>query len=288
MSQKEAKQMPEFDENLFRERFIELREDYDMKQAEFAEFLGIPTGSVGGYESGKKFPNGKTLFKISKKCNISVDYLIGISGVKSPDVEIEFICDYIGLSERAINELHYRLEEKRAVDNDETIKMIKNSPCYGRKYRENVSKCTIFDVLNNFFEVNTIELPNFFGVLEYSADYVNGLKELSARVEKLIEKYNPDLLVDSNGKINEEAISEFADERYSILHFEYPGIRNNIFEAADELKKIIEKYAKEVKENIDEQLDYIFMALSPIGLADDIQNKIDRIKKEVETDGKHN
>ena len=257
-------------------------------QKELAEHLGVTANTVSYYLSGERCPDIDKLIEISRFLNVSTDFLLGLSDVKSTNIEVKSICDYTGLSEEAINGLHYRLEENRAVDNDETIKMLKDSPCYGRKYKENVSKCTIFDVLNNFFEVNTIELPNFFGVLEYSADYVNGLKELSARVEKLIEKYNPDLLVDSNGKINEEAISEFADERYSILNFEYPGIRNNIFEAADELKKIIEKYAEEVKENIDEQLDYIFLALSPIGLADDIQNKIDRIKKEVETDGKHN
>ena len=112
MSQKEAKQMPEFDENLFRERFIELRKDYDMKQAEFAYFLGIPTGSVGGYESGKKFPNGKTLFKISKKCNISADYLIGLSDVKSTNIEVKSICDYTGLSEEAINKLHEHFSDR--------------------------------------------------------------------------------------------------------------------------------------------------------------------------------
>ena len=189
MSQKEAKQMPEFDENLFRERFIELREDYDMKQAEFAEFLGIPTGSVGGYESGKKFPNGKTLFKISKKCNISADYLIGLSDVKSTNIEVKSICDYTGLSEMAVAKLHF-FKESNQLHSEIISAFIApdfkaNTFCglsfvcrmlelYEKEYLKNIEEMD--EAYNNFDEmqINEIELLEDFK--EYMANKARSAK----------------------------------------------------------------------------------------------------------------
>ena len=63
--EKKANATAEINTSIFRERFIQLREEYQMSQAQFAVFLGIPSGSVGGYENGTKFPNGKTLFTIA-------------------------------------------------------------------------------------------------------------------------------------------------------------------------------------------------------------------------------
>ncbi len=42
------------DINIFKKRFYKLRENAKMSQFDFAKFLGIPTGSVGDYENGKK------------------------------------------------------------------------------------------------------------------------------------------------------------------------------------------------------------------------------------------
>ncbi len=106
MSQKEVKQVIEFDENKFRERFIKLREKHKMTQAEFAAYLEIPTGSVGGYESGKKFPNGKTLFKIACKCEISADYLLGLQKEPTIKEDMKMICNYIGLSGKTVKLLN--------------------------------------------------------------------------------------------------------------------------------------------------------------------------------------
>ena len=106
MLQKEANGNVEFDKEVFKKRFFELRESMNKSQSEFAEFLGIPTGSVGGYESGVKTPNSATLFKVAKKCNVSSDYLLGLSNVKSIDAEVNAVCEYTGLSEKSVEHLH--------------------------------------------------------------------------------------------------------------------------------------------------------------------------------------
>lgn len=105
MSQKEVNAAYKFDVNIFKERFYKLRKSLNYSQAEFAAFLEIPTGSVGGYENGDKTPNSATLFKIAKKCNVSTDYLLGISNIKSTDTELKAVCNYTGLSEKSIEKI---------------------------------------------------------------------------------------------------------------------------------------------------------------------------------------
>lgn len=93
--------------NDFPTKFAELRSERNLKQKEFADFLGIATGAVGGYENGSRMPNAKQIIKICEKCNVSADYLLRAdTSVKSPDTTIQAVCKYTGLSEKAIEFLH--------------------------------------------------------------------------------------------------------------------------------------------------------------------------------------
>ena len=98
-----------------RERLTDLRkEKLKLTQTEFAKYVGISTSSVGLYETGERIPDAETLYKISSKCNISVDYLLGRSEVKAIDSEKNIYQYVTGLSETAIDELtHY---DKTSLD----------------------------------------------------------------------------------------------------------------------------------------------------------------------------
>ena len=101
------------DTSIFRERFIQLREEHQMSQAQFAVFLGIPSGSVGGYENGTKFPNGKTLFTIATKCGVSADYLLGLHNNPVLNEDIQMICNYTGLDEHVLKIMHNHSNNKQ-------------------------------------------------------------------------------------------------------------------------------------------------------------------------------
>ena len=88
---------------IFRERFSQLRGD--MKQDEFAEFLGFSRPTVALYESGKRVPDAVALKTIAVKCGVSADWLLGLSEVRSPKPDVQLICNSTGLSENAIIEL---------------------------------------------------------------------------------------------------------------------------------------------------------------------------------------
>lgn len=88
----------------FQERFKELRGE--MTQGQFAEKLGISRPTVGLYESGARIPDAEVLRDIAEKCNVSADYLLGLTDLQSIDPDYRAACKYTGLTEQAVYCLH--------------------------------------------------------------------------------------------------------------------------------------------------------------------------------------
>ena len=61
----------------FANRLRQRRIDLHFTQAEMARMLGIERSSYTYYEMGKTQPNLKTLKKLKKILDVSLDYLIG-------------------------------------------------------------------------------------------------------------------------------------------------------------------------------------------------------------------
>ena len=62
---------------IFTERFRELQGE--RSNTEFADFLGISRQTVGFYFNGDRVPDALTLVKISQRCGVSADWLLGLS-----------------------------------------------------------------------------------------------------------------------------------------------------------------------------------------------------------------
>ena len=88
----------------FEERFNELRGN--MTQEEFAKKIGISRPTVGQYENGGRIPDIFILRLIAHNCGVSADWLIGMTDCKTKDADVRSICDYTGLSEKAVECLH--------------------------------------------------------------------------------------------------------------------------------------------------------------------------------------
>lgn len=86
---------------IFTERFRELQGD--RSNTEFAEFLEISRQTVGFYCNGDRVPDALTLIKIAEKCNVSADWLLGLSKERSSDIKIQGICKKTGLSGTAVH-----------------------------------------------------------------------------------------------------------------------------------------------------------------------------------------
>lgn len=77
-SSKEKNRFPQF-----RERFRELQGD--MSNTEFAELLGMSRQTVGFYCNGDRIPDALTIKEIAQKCNVSTDWLLGLSDFRSKE-----------------------------------------------------------------------------------------------------------------------------------------------------------------------------------------------------------
>lgn len=85
------------------DRYITLREDAGYKtQRSFAAAIGINYKTIDSHENGRRPMSHETLVKYADFFGVSTDYLLGRTHVKSPNAEIQGICNRLSLSEEAV------------------------------------------------------------------------------------------------------------------------------------------------------------------------------------------
>jgi transcriptional regulator with XRE-family HTH domain len=97
----------------FAQRLKALRENPYISQQKLADEIGVTKSTIGLYENGDNVPDAKTLYKIAKFFNVSGDYLLGLTDVKTNNYEVKKICNYVGLSDITVEHLHDLLERYR-------------------------------------------------------------------------------------------------------------------------------------------------------------------------------
>lgn len=83
---------------IFRQRLNELLGD--MSTTEFAEKVGLSRQTMGFYLNGDRIPDAETLLRICEKCNISSDWLLGITNDRNRQ---PCAVDELGLSPKIID-----------------------------------------------------------------------------------------------------------------------------------------------------------------------------------------
>ena len=76
------------------DRLKEIREKHGMNKKEFADYLGLKYTTYNNYETGTREPASDFLILISKKFDVSIDYLFGLNdklNYKSSNCEIDAI-----------------------------------------------------------------------------------------------------------------------------------------------------------------------------------------------------
>lgn len=78
----------------FGARFKQLRKELDITQMELATVMNDKYGysfgksSISSYENDKRTPELGALKNFAEYFNVSLDYLLGVSDIKNPEVEI--------------------------------------------------------------------------------------------------------------------------------------------------------------------------------------------------------
>ena len=85
---------------IFRENLYKLMGD--MSITEFAGKVGLSRQTMGFYLNGDRIPDAETLVRICEKCNISSDWLLGLSGDRNRQ---PCAVDELGLSSNAVQNI---------------------------------------------------------------------------------------------------------------------------------------------------------------------------------------
>ena len=145
--------------------------------------LSITAQTFGRYENGKRKPDIEIIEALANTFDVSADYLLCRSDVKSTDINMKAMCKYTGLSEKAIVNISkdkplneaYHSDISYFLENDKIIDLIIEF----QNYFSNFSEYSDWsDRLNN--------LQDEIQELEHEDDYEN--KEEIQKLKKELQK----------------------------------------------------------------------------------------------------
>lgn len=109
---------------VFRDRFDLLRQERNFSNTEFSKFLDMSRQTVGFYLNGNRVPDALTLIKIAEKCNVSADWLLGLTDIRNPDTNISFALQCLGLSDSSAKTLLSIKKDSESKDVPEEAKVL--------------------------------------------------------------------------------------------------------------------------------------------------------------------
>lgn len=101
---------------IFAKHLIELREEKEITQQTLADDLGITRQSLSLYEKAERTINIDLIVKIADYFNVSTDYLLGRTDVKTTESNIKAVCDYLYISELSANNIRKIAQKGESLD----------------------------------------------------------------------------------------------------------------------------------------------------------------------------
>lgn len=251
-----------------------------------AKAFGCDTSLITKHYTGKRDVTAEYIVKYAKYFNVSADYLLGLTTVKSTDIGIKNICEYTGLDEKSVQKLHLiskPLREK-AEDYYPFNDFITEDMFYGRiEYTKERLSVIDFFLCSEYFSK----------VINEILEYTQNMKERTEAIKNAFkESENLDVI---------KIIACFSDLPAHI------NLRLSYFEAKEHLNKIIDDYCEpnysewvkteekmkyfsdyrqEIQErllkNIDKSLlpsDFKFYTGEDYNLTEEEKKEIDQIKR---------
>lgn len=132
-----------------------LRKKLNYTQKDFAEFLGIPQPSLSAYENDKNSPTTEVLINIASKCNVSIDWLCGLSSNASVNDLSDVAKVLFALLETKEIGIAIKVNDKLPNDMEtETDKWYTQLTIFGndRDFSSNSSVCNIIREINDILE----------------------------------------------------------------------------------------------------------------------------------------
>lgn len=184
---------------IFTKRFRELQGD--RANTEFADFLGISRQTVGFYCNGNRIPDAVVLRQIADKCEVSADWLLGLTDVQTRDLDLRNICEYTGLSEKAVEMvlIYKNITEKATNRTIKRLKWVFNATLESSNFFHLLRNLSRY--IDTYFKVyENISDENYFG----DSHEIDGLSFYDKDILQLRE--------DDAKKSLEELLSQIAKE----------------------------------------------------------------------------
>ena len=223
----------------FNERLLELRNASGKSQKECAEEMGISNSKYNKWENGVNSPDYETLCFLARFYNTTTDYLLGITDIRTNDTNIKAVCDYTGLSESAVSELHER--NTRKSNNVEPIMQL------------------FINNLINSVEWFLIEL-NIMTLLSYS----NKVNSIDSRYEKLL----PHEIIELDQEVNKKSYGLCTIQP---IHEQIERTHSQIMEQFESMLDEITGFNK-IKEDAEQKWNYLlrrFRHINPLKNGDE-------------------
>lgn len=209
----------------------------NMKQKELAHKLDVKDNVVSYWCKGSRIPNTEQIIKIADVLKVSTDYLLGVSEVATSDKDLQYICDYTGLSKETVQELNeicslYKkaksFELKEYTPQILTPNTINSALNWILSNSDQLHcllvSCICADNYLKNFNINSVDVTDYVELCEYNNELNDLLIDIYAVnfmlqqsfIEYLKKEYNIDHIEKNIDKITSE-LSIYQKEVYMSL-----------------------------------------------------------------------
>lgn len=151
---------------LFPSRLRQMREGKEVSQATLAKALGVSKSTIGLWETGDTLPDAKSVHDLAMYFGVPTDWLLGLSDVRSTDIDIQRICQKTGLDERIVKYiicLSSKQDTQTVLDHQAFL----------------LYDTSAMDIFNEIFQPE-----NIHGLLQTCFDYLHFVKQVKSDIEQ--------------------------------------------------------------------------------------------------------
>lgn len=223
--------------------------EQNKRQKDLAKELGVTDNTISYFVSGSRTPNLEQITTIADFFNVSTDFLLGRTKAHTQNTEIRAICDYTGLSEKAVLNLHLN---KTRMDNT-----LRNNPLdletqeteFIRFFNRHIGlpKCTL-DFINLLIESHDHSMG--MHLYNYKTELNEAIERHCLYIDDRETTDKPDeLKTEYSGKAFNTTVLELESEKGREKE---QFAKYAVYEAADEIKKIFKKLASAEEDKLKE------------------------------------
>lgn len=216
------------------EKIKHLREERKLSLQKLADEIDVGKGTLSNVENGSSCTLS-TVIDIANYFDVSIDWLCSRSKVSDTDYDLNFVCDYTGLSEKAVEELR----RNNAFSLTEVARQTLEK---GGDIEPN--ELNKGDILNAF-----IEGKYYTNIISYVQDYFVGFKKNKKAIDEFIPEMEKRL-----GQLKDGSMTTWFDsdiDKLKGIDNGYRSNRYNHFEMQEIVTLFAEDFCKAKKEDYD-------------------------------------